>query len=363
MAARMTAQAAHAQAPAGPAPDRQAFYGRIDPLHLAPLWEAFGSMITPEPVQQCVPHVWRYADVRGHLLEAGGIISAHEAERRVLMLENPGMRGQRCITQSLFAGLQLVMPGETAPCHRHTQTALRLVLEGHHAYTGVDGERIPMERGDFIITPAWSWHDHGNFSPDPVIWMDGLDIPMVKFFGASFIERYADEIHPETRPAGETQANYGANLRPVGGSGGTGGGAGARRYPLWHYPYARSREALEQLRKGAEWSPSHGLKMQFINPADGGHAMATIATFIQLLPKGFSGETYRSTDGTVFCCLEGHGTTEIAGQRLAWGPSDIFVAPSWHPYRHEASEDAVLFSYSDRVVQEKLGLWREKAGK
>jgi gentisate 1,2-dioxygenase len=131
---------------------------------------------------------------------------------------------------------------------------------------------------------------------------------------------------------------------------------------LWHYPYERSREALEQLRRSGDWDAAQGLKMEYINPADGGPAMATISTFLQLLPKGFAGETYRSTDGTVFCCLEGRGSTEIAGQRYTWGPSDIFVVPSWMPYRHAASEDAVLFSYSDRVVQEKIGLWREKLG-
>jgi gentisate 1,2-dioxygenase len=324
-------------------------------------------MITREPVQACVPHRWRYADVRKYMLESAGLISAHEAERRVLMLENPGMRGQRCITQTLFSGLQLVMPGEIAPCHRHSQSALRLVIEGSQAFTGVDGERIPMERGDFIITPAWSWHDHGNDTPDPVIWMDGLDIPMVKFFGASFVERFSQEQHPETHPSGETRARYGANLLPVGRRGSErgserSGGSAAARFPLWHYPYARSRESLEQLRRGGEWHPAHGLKLEYINPMDGGAAMATISTFIQLLPKGFSGETHRSTDGTVFCALEGHGTTEIAGQRFDWGPSDIFVIPSWHPFRHEATEDAVLFSYSDRTVQEKLGMWREKAG-
>lgn len=360
MAARQAAQSAQvvAQTSVHPA-DRQAFYRRIDPLHLAPLWEAYGQMITREPVQDCVPHLWRYADIRTYMLESAGIISAAEAERRVLMLENPGMRGQRCITQTLFAGLQLVMPGEIAPCHRHTQTALRLVIEGRHAYTGVNGERIPMERGDFIITPAWAWHDHGNETPDPVIWMDGLDIPMVRFFGASFVERFAQETHPETRPSGDTRARYGSNLRPVGERGTQSASA---QFPLWHYPYSRSREALEQLRKSGPIHASHGLKMEYVNPVDGGAAMATISAFIQLLPKGFAGTPYRSTDGTVFCCLEGRGETAIAGQRFAWGPSDIFVVPSWHPFHHTASEDAVLFSYSDRTVHEKLGMWREQAG-
>ena len=355
---RPSAQAALARtAAAAPSPERQDYYRRIAPLGLAPLWESFGNLITREPAQACVPYQWRYAELRGLLLESGGIISAQEAERRVLMLENPGLPGQGCVTQSLYAGLQLVMPGEIAPCHRHAQSALRLVIEGRHAYTGVNGERIPMERGDFIITPAWSWHDHGNETQDPVVWLDGLDIPIVKFFGASFIERYPQESHPQTRPTGDTQARYGAHLRPVGAGGGEGA---AGRFPLWHYPYARIRAALEQLRRGGEPHPRHGLKMEYVNPRDGGPAMATMSTFVQLLPKGFTGRPYRSTEGAVFCVLEGRGSTEIASQRFAWGPSDVFVVPSWHPYRHEAAEDAVLFSFSDRTVQEKLGLFREQ---
>ncbi len=357
--ARATQAALAQPAETQPSPQRQDYYRRIAPLGLAPLWESFGNLITREPVQAGVPYQWRYGELRNLLLESGALISAQEAERRVLMLENPGLRGQGCITQSLYAGLQLVMPGEVAPCHRHAQTALRLVLEGRHAYTGVNGERIPMERGDFIITPAWSWHDHGNETDDPVVWLDGLDIPIVKFFGASFIERYGQEVHPQTRPSGETQARFGANLRPVGAGGGIGGVGAAQRFPLWHYPYARTRAALDQLRGGAV-HPSHGLKMEFVNPADGGPAMATMSAFIQFLPKGFSGRPYRSTEGAVVCVLEGRGATEIAGQRFAWSPSDILVIPSWHPYRHEATEDAVLFSFSDRTVQEKLGLWRER---
>ena len=201
---------------AAPPADRQAFYRRIDPLHMTPLWEAFSGLITREPETPCVPHVWRYDSVRPFLMESGSLISAQEAERRVLILENPGLRGHSSITHSLYAGLQLVMPGEVAPCHRHSQSALRLVLEGHHAYTGVNGERIPMERGDFIITPPWAWHDHGNDSAVPVVWLDGLDIPLVKFFDASFIERPEHEQQPVTRPSGDGIARHGNNLLPLG---------------------------------------------------------------------------------------------------------------------------------------------------
>ena len=132
--------------------------------------------------------------------------------------------------------------------------------------------------------------------------------------------------------------------------------------PLFAYPHARTREALEAMKQRDEWDPCHGLKMRYTNPNDGGHAMPTIGAFIQLLPKGFSSKRYRLTDATVFVCVEGKSKTWIGRTYLEWGPRDIIVAPSWHPVVHEASAESVLFSFSDRPVQEKLGLWRENRG-
>ena len=143
-------------------PERQAFYDKIAPANLAPLWEQLHSLVTPEPVSKVQPAIWHYRDVRPHLMQSGSLITAQEATRRVLMLMNPGLGGQASITGSLFAGLQLIMPGEVAPAHRHSQSALRFIIEGHGAYTAVDGERTLMEPGDFVITPSWTWHDHGN---------------------------------------------------------------------------------------------------------------------------------------------------------------------------------------------------------
>ena len=333
--------------------ERQDYYARIAPLHLAPLWEVFRELITPEPRTPCVPHLWPYRAVRPHLLDAGRLITAREAERRVLIFENPALPGRSCVTHSLYAGLQLVLPGETAPCHRHAQSALRLIVEGAGAYTSVDGERAYMERGDFIITGARTWHDHGNETDRPVVWLDGLDIPLVQMLDASFIEHYPQDVHPETHPTGDTTARFGANLRPVDFRGGT-------HSPLFHYPYARSREALETLRRREEWDPHHGLKLAFVDPTTGGSPLPTMSTFLQLLPKGFATAPYRSTDGTVFSVIEGTGESEVAGQAFAWGPGDTLVVPSWQPAVHRAAEDSVLFSFSDRVVHEKLGLWRER---
>jgi gentisate 1,2-dioxygenase len=333
---------------------RQAFYQRIDKENLTPLWEVLGVLVPKQPTSPCVPALWRYATTRRYLMEAGELISAREAERRVLVLENPGMRGASCITHSLYAGLQLILPGEVAPSHRHTQSALRFVVEGTGAFTAVDGERTTMHPGDFIITPSWTFHDHGNPGGEPVVWMDGLDIPIVAFFDAGFMERYPEESQPVVKPEGDSAARYGANLLPVEHR------VTSRTTPIFNYPYARSREALAELQRNGPLHDCHGVKMQYVNPATGDFPMPTIGAFIQVLPKGFKGKPYRSTDGTVYCVVEGTGRSRVGDQVFEWSPKDIFVVPSWVSVAHAADDEAVLFSFSDRPVQKALGLWREE---
>lgn len=337
-------------------PERLEFYSRIDKHSMAPLWAVMSDIITPTPKSPCIAHKWDYAAAKEFLLESGGLITAKEAERRVLILENPGLRGTSKITTSLYCGLQLVMPGEVAPAHRHSQSALRFVLDGKGAHTAVDGERTDMQYGDFVITPPMAWHDHGNLTDDPMIWLDGLDIPIVGFFDASFAEGYGADEQPVTKQTGDSFARYGANMLPVDYQ------QNKLASPIFNYPYARSREALEAMKRQNEWDPCHGLKMRYVNPVDGGWAMPTIAPFLQLLPKGFKTAAYRSTDATVYVPTEGRGRTTVDGQAFEWGPKDIFVVPSWKWVTHEADDEAVLFSYSDRVAQQKLGLFREDRG-
>jgi len=159
-------------------PERKDFYKRLDGKHTAPLWEVLAKIIPPSPTPETVPVLWRYDELRPLLMEAGRLLTTKEAERRVLVLENPGVRGQSKITQSLYSGLQMIMPGEVAPCHRHVSSALRFVVEGSGAYTAVEGERTTMHPGDFILTPSWTYHDHGNPGDGPVVWLDGLDVPI-----------------------------------------------------------------------------------------------------------------------------------------------------------------------------------------
>ncbi|MGE0734425.1 MAG: gentisate 1,2-dioxygenase [Alphaproteobacteria bacterium] len=336
--------------------ERTAFYDKISTTNMAPLWEVLAGLVTKEPVTPAKPFIWRYKDVRPHVMEAGKLISAEEAERRVLVLENPGLRGQSRITHTLYAGLQLILPGEIARSHRHTASALRFIIEGKGAYTSVDGEKTIMNEGDFVITPSWTWHDHGNESDRPMVWMDGLDVPLVNTLDASFLEHHPQAVQPLARPVGDALARYGQGVVPLGYVN------PHKTSPIFNYPYERTREALETMRRNEEWDPCHGLKVQYVDPSSGDFAMPTMATFMQLLPKGYKTTPYRSTDGTIYSPVEGKGRTVVGGQAIEWQPKDVFVIPSWMPHHHEADDEAVLFSFSDRPVQLKLGLWREQRG-
>ena len=341
-------------------PERQAFYQKLDQIDAAPLWEVLNRLVMPEPRPAIVPALWKYDDVRALLMEAGRLLTVQEAERRVLVLENPGIRGMSQITQSLYVGLQLIQPGEVAASHRHAASALRFIVEGDGGgYTAVDGERTAMHTGDFVLTPSWTFHDHGNLGSSPVIWMDVLDVPIVNMFDTSFAEHHPQETQPVARKDGDALARFGANMlpveyRPLRGA--------TSPSPVFNYPYSRSRDALDQLYKNGPVDPHHGVKLQYVNPASGGYPLATIAAFLQLLPKGFSGKSYRSTDSTIYNVVEGRGKTRIGSKTFTWGPRDIFVVPSWQPVSHESSDEAVLFSASDRAAQKALGLWREEVG-
>lgn len=339
---------------------RESYYARVHEMGLECLWRVNKRLVPPVPDIQAVPHLFRYSSLRDLLLESGDLITTSEAQRRVLNLNNPGFGGEHRITNSLYAGLQLLLPGEIAPAHRHSPSALRFIMEGEGAYTSVDGEKAYMSPGDFIITPSMTWHDHGHEGHAPVLWMDGLDIPTVGAFGPMFFDQYPDEQFPETRPPGDSQARWGANMRPANET------WEKPESPVISYPYPRSRGALEKMRKADDWDPYHGLKMQYIDPTTGGSPMPTISAFLQLLPASFRSELYQTTEGMVYVPVEGVGRAVVGDGdnevTLDWQPWDIFVIPCWYPHRFEADQDCVLFSYSDRVSQQKLGIWRERRG-
>jgi gentisate 1,2-dioxygenase len=334
----------------------QALYAEMQPHSLYPLWEALKGLVTPTPRSPAHAHRWTYAEARNYLLRAGDLITAQQAERRVLIMENPGLPGTSCATTSLYAGLQLILPGEIAPCHRHTQCALRFVMEGEGAFTAVDGEKAIMRPFDLVLTPGWQWHDHGNTTSQPMIWLDGLDIPTVTLYDASFAEHLPESAHPETVAPGDTSLRYGRNMRPMRG---TATDRRQEKQPLFHYPYSEWRESLATLAGNGDPDPHFGYALEFTNPADGGAVMPTISAHVRLLPAGFTSRPRLATDGTVFVVVEGRGRAEVDGTTIELGPRDTVVVPSWRALVLQADTDLVLFGYSDRTAQEKLGLFRE----
>ena len=229
-----------------------------------------------------------------------------------------------------------------------------MIVEGSGAYTAVDGEKTTMQPGDFVITPSWTFHHHGHEGSGPMVWLDGLDIPIVALFNSTFREDHHRMEAEVTRPVGDALARYGSGLLPVGYR------AQSLNSPVFNYPYARTREALHALTRAGEPDAHLGHLMRYVNPLDGGWAMPTMATMIRLLPKGFATQPYRSSDSMVFVAVEGTGEIHVGTQCFVLAPHDVVVVPGWMACTLHATEDLVLFSYSDRVAQEKLGFFREQ---
>jgi gentisate 1,2-dioxygenase len=252
----------------------------------------------------------------------------------------------------LFAGIQLIMPGEVAPAHQHVASAIRFVLDGEGAYTAVQGEKANMSPGDFILTPNWAPHDHGNPSSKPMLWLDVLDMPTINHFETSFSNHFDEKMQNTSRGAGDSLDRFGSGVLPD-------GSTASRISPVINYTYARTRPILERMKKSGDIDKRHGARVRYANPTTGGWALPTMGAHLALLPAGFKGEPYRSTDGTVFVCAEGKGQTRIGDEVFEWTRNDVFVAPPWMRYSHTADKESVLFSISDRPMQEALGIWRE----
>jgi gentisate 1,2-dioxygenase len=322
---------------------------------LAPLWTALHVLLPQERVTPAVPHRWRWKELRPLLLEAARLVSIEQAERRVLVLRNPGLGGAYAITSTLFAGLQIILPGETAPSHHHTPAALRLIVEGRGAYTTVDGVKCAMEPGDLIITPSMRWHDHGHEGSEPVVWLDGLDIPVVRAFDAS----WASKMRPASTPTTDTDSSADEF---------TAAGLVPRRsrydetpYPEVRWPWQTVRRALTTM---AATAPSdHPVALRYVNPRTGVSPLATMACEAQWLRPRERTNVERRTASGVFHVIEGRGESRVGETALAWEPGDTFVAPPWHWVQHEnvsGSAPACLFQFSDEPALRALGLWQEE---
>jgi gentisate 1,2-dioxygenase len=310
----------------------QEYYTQLSAQHVTPAW--IGGGISLEPRSKAVPYLWRWRDLRPQAMRAAELVGTQQAERRVLRLTNPELSGVSA-SNTLVANIQIVMPGEIARAHRHSAAALRLIIEGRGGSTVVNGERVPMFPGDLVLTPNWTWHDHANDTDAPMIWLDGLDTPLVRMLEAGFYEEY----HRERQDLGAA-----VNSSP------------------WHYPMSEMRAALQRRADAAPGAAGDGITLEYTKEATGGPVMPTIACYMQLLRPGEQTRACRRVCCTNFHVVEGAGYSMVGGQRLDWEDKDLFTVPTWTFHEHVNSGDrpAFLFSFSDAPVMKALTLYREE---
>ena len=339
-------------------------YSRLTSLDLAPLWENQTNLFPREPSKRARPFLWHYDDIRPQLIYFGGALSMDKAERRVLMLINPGLRAQAATVANLYAGFQLILPGETARAHRHSANAFRFIVEGRGASTTVDGEKTSMTCGDLVLTPGWAWHDHIHEGEGPMIWLDGLDFPLINALGVQFFETFSERSQPLSGSADRASRLYAhARLNPV--IRGTDRAATGHASPITNYPWERTEAALRSIGFDVEGAERTGVVLDYVNPLNGGPVLPTMNCRVVHLPPGFDGEARRQTTSEIVHIVRGSGATIIDGQRFDWNAHDILAVPTWSTFRHlnrSSSEDVVLFTYSDAPVLRALGLYREDAG-
>jgi gentisate 1,2-dioxygenase len=315
------------EAPGGAQTDQQ-YYDRLAQLNVAAYWK----MELAAQVRAPVPFVWRWKDVYPALAASVDLVELQRggAERRVITMANPGRQPGTGATHTLQCSLQMILPGEVAPAHRHSFAAFRFIIQGKGAYTVVDGEKCAMEAGDMILTPSWTWHDHGSDGDQPMVWLDGLDVPLVGALRAMFYEDFP-----------------GRASQPVTSSGGSD-------------VIFRWAEALERLR-AAERDEHEGQIVEYLSPA-GGHVMPTLACYLQALPAGFHTKRHRHSPSSVYFVVRGSGRSIVGDHELAWEEHDIVAVPNWTWHEHIAGgAEAILFSFSDRPALEALRLFREEA--
>ncbi|MCX7561221.1 cupin domain-containing protein [Sulfitobacter sp. F26204] len=341
-------------------PELLAYYDELNDVNAGALWTVANKIEPWEPQSTSRPVLWRYADLREKVLRSVDLVTPEKAGRRVIYLNNPGRTEFSAAVGWIYAGLQVMHPGENATAHRHSASAIRFIMEGSGAYTVVDGHKMTLGKNDFVLTPNGTWHEHAvEASGTPCIWQDGLDIPFVNAMEANFFEVHPDLSEPVRYPVDDMTRTWGnAGLTP-------GGGTWDKGYsPMFKYQWDRTYEALNRYAGAVDPSPFDGHLMEYVNPTTNGPVMKTLGASMQRLAPGEATKAHRHTGSYLYQVAKGNGYSVINSQRFDWSERDIFCVPSWAWHEHanvSASDDAVLFCLNDLPVIRALGLYREEA--
>lgn len=332
----------------------QAYVEALTSADLTPLWPQMRNVLphgTPQPLS--TSRHWKYAQIRPLLLQAGELTPVEKAERRVLVLSDTGRSlGAMQATATIYCGMQLLLPGETAPAHRHTPSAARIIIEGNGGYTVVNGEKCPMLHGDIVLTPGGCWHDHGNEGSEPVIWLDALDLPLFVYLEASYAEEGKLQA-PRNRPDASAVEYRAAGLVPS-----RQRSSPAPRYPLMRFPWARTEEAL-RARLGA-LDAGEVAELDYINPETGESCLPTLGFTAMAMNSNRPIKPARRSESAVFHAISGSGRSTVNGKEITWRRGDAFSAPVFANISHESDGLAFLIRIHDRPLQEKLGFYEER---
>ena len=315
--------------------------------NLAGLWSGAATG------DQIRPFLWKWAEIEQGVMAATKLVPIDKGGRRTVNVRHPDFPDR--MTNTLHMSVQCVLPGEIATAHRHNAAAMRFIIKGSpKAFTAVEGEPLPMETGDLITTPNWTWHDHHNEGDEPIIWLDGLDIRLASMWHLLWQE-YDGKRQPITRPARFSQKVLG-HARPA-------WLKSEHLTPPFRYPWADTEATLAAIRETEEeGDPYDDIQLTYAHPEHGGPTLPTFACELQLLTPRRKLKTHRHMSTTLYHAFRGSGTTVVAGQTFDWSKGDIFLVPPWAPHRHEnrTSEDAILFSMDDWPAVTALGLYREE---
>jgi len=324
--------------------------------HMIPLWELEAEIMGLVPKPRTQAWLWRWEDLYDIAERAGELVPVERGgDRRAIALANPGQDGMPYATSTLWAAVQWLNGHEVAPAHRHTSQAIRFIIDGAGSYSTVEGDKVFLERGDLVLTPPWTWHDHGSESDERAVWMDALDIPLNNFLDAPFFENYPRESQPVDKHLNGSVLKYGVGqMRPA-------WEEPKRDYPpLMTYKWADTERALTSLGE-VDADPFDDVALEYTNPHTGGPVMKSFSCAVQMLRPGVRTSAHRHTGSWVYLAFEGHGATVIDGLRFEWGPGDMFVLPSWATHEHlNASEDerAILFAVHDTPLMRHLDKYR-----
>jgi len=318
---------------------------------VGPLWPQLRNALphgAPVPVTQ--PGHWSYEAIRPLLIRAGELTPVEKAERRVLYLADPGRTGGMQATASIYLGLQLLLPGEVAPAHVHTPSAVRIIVEGTGGYTVVDGEKLPMEEGDLVLTPGGEWHDHGHEGDGPVVWLDALDLPLFVYLEGSYAKEGPLQAQ-RNRPDASAVEYAAPGLVP------SRSRNRARRYPMMRFPWKGTEATLRAMIAYGEVSVA---EVDFVNPETGEDVLPTMGFTAMMLTLGATERPPLRSESSAFHVVRGRGRSTVNGKEIAWGPKDSFSAPVFAEITHEAAEEAFLIRIHDRPLQQKLGYHEER---